>query len=105
LEPCAGLQLSGVTSSHMQALLQFEDFERARFVNLAFAAMWPYLNATICSAIRNNIEPIIQKNVPAPIAGFVFEKLSFGDVPWQVRGVKHAPLYAGVSPFLRMAET
>jgi hypothetical protein len=58
--------------------------------------MWPYLNATICTAIRNNIEPIIQKNVPSPFSGFVFEKLSFGDVPWQVRGVKYHPLYSGV---------
>ena len=47
---------------------QFEDFERARFVNQVFAGMWPYLDATICTAIRNNVEPIIQARSPCGCA-------------------------------------
>ena len=75
--------------------MQFEDFERANFINQVFHAMWPYLDGTICTAIRNNVQPVIQNSLPFPISGFEFEKLSFGDTPWQVRGVKHYSLFAG----------
>lgn len=75
--------------------MQFEDFERAAFVNQAFQAMWSFLDASMCTAIREFIEPVIQAQLPFPISGFEFEKLAFGDTPWQVRGVKHYSLYAG----------
>jgi hypothetical protein len=83
--------------------LQFEDFERANFVNQAFHAMWPFLDASICTAIRSAVQPIIQKNLPFPVSGFEFEKLAFGDSPWQVRGVKHYALYAGARCQLAVA--
>jgi hypothetical protein len=75
--------------------VQFEDFERAAFVNQAFQAMWSFLDSTICAAIREFIEPIIQAQLPFPISGFEFEKLAFGDTPWQVRGIKHYSLFSG----------
>jgi hypothetical protein len=50
---------------------------------------------TICSAIKQHVEPAIQDNLPWSISGFTFEKLGFGDAPFQIRGIKHASLYAG----------
>lgn len=76
-------------------LLQFDDFERARFVNQALVGMWGFLDMAICNAIKHHVEPAIQDNLPFAISGFTFEKLSFGDSPFQIRGIKHASLYSG----------
>ena len=77
--------------------MQFEDFERAAFVNRVMEGMWPYLEATISSALREFLTPIIQAQLPFPVSGFEFEKLTFGSTPFQVRGVKKYALYAGAS--------
>ena len=76
-------------------MLQFEDFERAAFVNKAMEAMWPFLEATLAGALRHTLQPVIQQQLPFPISGFEFEKLSFGGTPWHIRGVKHHPLFSG----------
>lgn len=75
--------------------LQFEEFERVAFVNQILVGMWAYLDTTICSAIKEFVEPVIQDNLPFPVSGFEFEKLALGDAPFQIRGVKHASLFDG----------
>ena len=77
--------------------MQFEEFERVAFVNQILEGMWAYLDATICSAIKEFVEPVIQENLPFPVSGFEFEKLAFGDAPFQIRGVKHASLFDGAA--------
>lgn len=57
--------------------------------------MWGYLDMAICTAIKHHVEPAIQDNLPFAISGFTFEKLGFGDSPFQIRGIKHASLFAG----------
>lgn len=76
---------------------QFEEFERVAFVNQILVGVWPYLDATICSAIKEFVEPVIQENLPFPVSGIEFEKLAFGDAPFQIRGVKHASLFDGAT--------
>lgn len=77
--------------------MQFEDFERARFVNQALRGMWPFLDAAMCGALKEVVEPSIQSTLPFPVASFSFEKLAFGSAPFEVRGVKHASLFAGAT--------
>jgi hypothetical protein len=77
--------------------VQCDEYERARFLNQALCGMWSYLDSTICNAIKECVEPAMQDNLPFPISGFTFEKLGFGDAPFQIRGIKHTSLFAGVS--------
>lgn len=87
--PCVDLRTRAVT-------VQFEEFERVAFVNQILVGMWAYIDTTICSAIKEFVEPVIQENLPFPVSGFEFEKLALGDAPFQIRGVKHASLFDGV---------
>lgn len=77
--------------------VQFEEFERVAFVNQILVGIWAYLDPTICSAIKEFVEPVIQENLPFPVSGFEFEKLALGDAPFQIRGVKHVSLYDGTT--------
>lgn len=68
--------------------LSFRETERLDWLNAMLAKAWPFYDAAICQTLREQIEPLMAENKPSFIKRIFFNKLTFGNDPFQVTGVR-----------------
>lgn len=72
----------------LPAWVYFPDTERAEWLNKVIQQMWPYISKLVENILKHSVEPIINRNLPAKLTPFKFEKICLGDIPLRVGGVK-----------------
>ncbi|KAK9865054.1 hypothetical protein WJX84_012217 [Apatococcus fuscideae] len=75
--------------NNLPAWLQSTEYERAQFLNEANRIMWPAYDTALSSVIRYELLPILRENAPSYISGLSFERLSLGQTPVTILGVKY----------------
>ncbi|KDD73782.1 hypothetical protein H632_c1841p0, partial [Helicosporidium sp. ATCC 50920] len=68
--------------------LSFRKTEQVEWVNRAMRTLWPYVDVAVCSAVRAQVEPILQAYKPSFVKKASFVKLTFGSNPLRVEGVR-----------------
>eukprot|EP00208_Stichococcus_sp_RCC1054_P005462 CAMPEP_0206148526 /NCGR_PEP_ID=MMETSP1473-20131121/36862_1 /ASSEMBLY_ACC=CAM_ASM_001109 /TAXON_ID=1461547 /ORGANISM="Stichococcus sp, Strain RCC1054" /LENGTH=511 /DNA_ID=CAMNT_0053545887 /DNA_START=207 /DNA_END=1739 /DNA_ORIENTATION=- len=80
---------------YIPAWVKFSEYERARFLNDSLQMLWPAFDRAICNLLKAELEPLLQANAPAAVAGCYFDSLSFGSTPIQIVGIKNSTFRTG----------
>ncbi|GHP07192.1 hypothetical protein PPROV_000593400 [Pycnococcus provasolii] len=66
----------------------FPDFETCRWLNRAFAKVWPRYKRLLAAEIKHHAELHVNRKLPEGIAEFRFDALDLGATPPEVSGIK-----------------
>lgn len=58
------------------------------WINTLLAQVWPILDPVVCQLIRSTIEPLLDDMKPPFIATMGFQKLTLGELPVQLEGLR-----------------
>lgn len=79
----------------MQALLHqipswisFSDTEKMEWLNAILEKVWPFYDEAICAMVKQEVEPLFDQYKPPGVKKIYFQKLSFGDAPFRVEGIR-----------------
>jgi hypothetical protein len=75
---------------HVPSWLAFGPLERVEWLNRLLAKAWPYYDAAICAEVKAQLEPLFEASKPGFIKKLFFAKLTMGDAPFRVEGVRVA---------------
>lgn len=75
--------------------VSFPEFERTAWINEQLREIWPFVNKATSSMIRTVVEPLLEEHRPLGILAMKFTKLTLGDIPPQIAGIKMRTLKAG----------
>eukprot|EP00897_Mesotaenium_endlicherianum_P006966 jgi/Mesen1/6298/ME000325S05444 len=67
--------------------INFQGFERVKWLNNQLKEIWPYVNKATSVVIREQVEPMLEQYKPIGITSLKFQRLTLGDVAPQVGGV------------------
>ena len=73
---------------HLPGWISFSETEKMEWVNRIIAKSWPFYDAAICAEVQRQIEPLMEYYRPAFIKRIYFKKLTFGDAPFRVEGIR-----------------
>ena len=73
---------------HIPTWLSFTDVEKMEWLNRIIAAAWPFYDAAICEEVKRQVEPMMDEYRPPFIKKIYFKKLTFGDAPIRIVGVR-----------------
>jgi len=73
---------------HIPSWLSFSDTEKMEWLNRILAKAWPYYDAAICEEVKRQVEPLMDQYRPPFIKRIFFKKLTFGDAPFRVEGIR-----------------
>ena len=68
--------------------LNFSSTEKMEWLNQVIEQAWPYYDKAICDEIKRQVEPMINEYKPPFIKKISFQKLTFGDSPFRVEGIR-----------------
>lgn len=68
--------------------LRYQDQELVNWLNVFLARTWPFQNRALCSAIKAEVEPLLEEKRPKIFSKLHFGALDLGTVPVQIRYVK-----------------
>eukprot|EP01026_Neomeris_dumetosa_P041862 TRINITY_DN3476_c0_g1_i4.p1 TRINITY_DN3476_c0_g1~~TRINITY_DN3476_c0_g1_i4.p1 ORF type:complete len:510 (+),score=48.64 TRINITY_DN3476_c0_g1_i4:335-1864(+) len=69
--------------------LSFQEKERVEWLNTMLIQMWPFYDYAICQTIKQIVEPVMEDHrPPVIIKRIAFKKITFGDSPFRIEGVK-----------------
>lgn len=69
--------------------ISFRDTEKMEWLNRILEKTWPYYDEAICKTIKEQVEPLMMKfKPPGLIKKIYFQKLTFGDDPFRVEGIR-----------------
>lgn len=69
--------------------INFRETEKMEWLNEMLVKAWPYYDAAICAAIKAQVEPLMEQyKPPGMIKKIYFHKLTFGDDPFRVEGIR-----------------
>ena len=73
---------------HIPSWISFSEREKVEWLNRVIAKAWPFYDAAICAEVKKQVEPLLKESKPAFIKSIFFQKLTFGDAPFRVEGVR-----------------
>ena len=73
---------------HLPSWISFSETEKMEWLNKILAKAWPYYDAAICQEVKNQVEPLMEQYRPPFIKRIYFKKLTFGDAPFRVEGIR-----------------
>uniref|UniRef100_A0A383VQB5 C2 domain-containing protein n=1 Tax=Tetradesmus obliquus TaxID=3088 RepID=A0A383VQB5_TETOB len=62
--------------------------EQVAWINTLLAQVWPIFDPVVCQLIRSTIEPLLDDMKPPFIAAMGFQKLTLGELPVQLEGLR-----------------
>lgn len=80
--------LKATCEENLPTWITFPEFERVKWINAIFKEVWPYLNKAASSVIRDTVEPQLEQYRPIGVVFLRFDKLTLGDVPPHIAGVR-----------------
>lgn len=73
---------------HLPAWISFSDTEKMEWMNRIISKAWPFYDAAICAEVKRQVEPLMEYYRPPMIKRIYFKKLTFGDAPFRVEGIR-----------------
>lgn len=73
---------------HIPSWISFSDTEKMEWLNNILAKAWPFYDAAICAEVKSQVEPLMEQFRPPFIKRIYFKKLTFGDAPFRVEGIR-----------------
>lgn len=80
--------LRAACGEDMPTWISFPEFERVKWINATFKEVWPYLNKAASSVIKETLEQQLEQYRPIGVVFLRFDKLTLGDVPPTIAGVR-----------------
>jgi len=68
--------------------LSFQETEKVQWINKILQQTWPFYDKAICNEIRTQVEPVLETSKPPFIHKMGFQKLTFGESPFQIDAIK-----------------
>lgn len=87
---------------HIPSWISFSDTEKVEWLNTVLAKVWPYADAAICEEVIKQVEPFMEDYRPAFIKRIYFKKLTFGDAPFRVEGIRVKDDVRGPEPAVKI---
>jgi len=75
----------------------FPDFERAEWINKILDNIWPNVEELVINAIVNKVEPVLDESENSFVQSIEVSRVSLGDIPPRIGGVKVYPVRRIVS--------
>lgn len=73
---------------YIPSWISLSEKEKVEWLNRLIAKAWPYYDAAICAEVKTQVEPLLDESKPAFIKKIFFKKLTFGDAPFRIEGIK-----------------
>jgi len=73
---------------HIPSWISFSDTEKMEWLNTVLEKAWPFYDAAICAEVKTQVEPLMEQFRPPFIRRIYFKKLTFGDAPFRVEGIR-----------------
>ncbi|KAL4424271.1 hypothetical protein ABPG75_001572 [Micractinium tetrahymenae] len=74
---------------HIPTWISFRETEKMEWLNRILEKVWPYYDEAICKLVKEQVEPLMmQYKPPGLIKKIYFQKLTFGDDPFRVEGIR-----------------
>ncbi|XP_053554003.1 extended synaptotagmin-3 [Bombina bombina] len=77
----------GLNNQQLPAWVNFPDVERVEWINKVLKQMWPYFGMYVEKLLHEKVEPLV-RSTNVHLSAFTFTKVSFGDKPPRINGVK-----------------
>jgi len=68
--------------------ISFSETEKMEWMNSILMTVWPYYDEAICAMVKKEVEPLLNYYKPPGIKEIYFQRLSFGDAPFRVEGIR-----------------
>ncbi|XP_058081161.1 calcium-dependent lipid-binding protein [Magnolia sinica] len=68
--------------------ISFPVFEQVKWLNKQLSKMWPFVADAATLVIRESVEPLLEDYRPPGISSLKFSKLSLGNVPPKIEGIR-----------------
>ena len=69
----------------------FPDFERAEWINKILQNVWPNVEEYVINTVINQVDPVLENSENPFISQLEVSRVSFGDIPPRIGGVKVYP--------------
>ncbi|XP_074572439.1 calcium-dependent lipid-binding protein-like [Curcuma longa] len=68
--------------------VSFPAFEQVKWLNKLLGKMWPFIAEAATLVIKDTVEPLLDDYRPSGISSLKFSKLSLGNVPPKIEGIR-----------------
>ncbi|KAJ3682631.1 hypothetical protein LUZ60_015204 [Juncus effusus] len=75
--------------------ISFPQYEPVKWLNKQLSKLWPFIADAATMVIRESVEPLLDDYRPPGIASLKFSKLSLGNVPPKIEGIRIQNLKEG----------
>ncbi|KAF5744331.1 synaptotagmin-5 [Tripterygium wilfordii] len=87
--------LKKICGDNFPEWISFPAFEQVKWLNKLLSKLWPFVADAATLIIRESVEPLLEEYRPPGITSLKFSKLSLGNVPPKIEGIRVQSLNKG----------
>ncbi|XP_047318211.1 calcium-dependent lipid-binding protein-like [Impatiens glandulifera] len=88
-------ELKKLCGDNFPEWVSFPVYEPVKWLNKQLTKMWPFIADAATAVIKESVEPILEEYRPPGITALKFSKLSLGNVPPKIEGIRVQSLKQG----------
>lgn len=87
--------LKKICGDNFPEWISFPVYEQVKWLNKQLSKLWPFVADAATAIIKESVEPLLEEYRPAGISSMKFSKLSLGNVPPKIEGIRVQSLKEG----------
>lgn len=87
--------LKKICGDNFPEWISFPVFEQVKWLNKQLSKLWPFVADAATAIIKESVEPLLEEYRPPGITSMKFSKLSLGNVPPKIEGIRVQSLKEG----------
>ncbi|KAL8114268.1 calcium-dependent lipid-binding protein [Apium graveolens] len=87
--------LKKICGDNFPEWISFPVYEQVKWLNKQLSKLWPFVADAATAIIKESVEPLLEEYRPAGITSMKFSKLSLGNVPPKIEGIRVQSLKEG----------
>lgn len=87
--------LKKICGENFPEWISFPVYEQVKWLNKQLSKLWPFVADAATAIIKESVEPLLEEYRPAGITSMKFSKLSLGNVPPKIEGIRVQSLKEG----------
>lgn len=87
--------LKKICGDNFPEWISFPVYEQVKWLNKHLSKLWPFVADAATAIIKESVEPLLEEYRPAGITSMKFSKLSLGNVPPKIEGIRVQSLKEG----------
>ncbi|KAK3035653.1 hypothetical protein RJ639_033181 [Escallonia herrerae] len=87
--------LKKICGDNFPEWISFPVYEQVKWLNKQLGKLWPFVADAATAVIKESVEPLLEEYRPPGITSLKFNKLSLGNVPPKIEGIRVQSLKKG----------